>query len=546
MSKQTGYRFARPLKDIPITSRRLTRSVLLMITVNVTIWLALLCAAFVLVLGRGWGMMPYYFSVMTTVTILGVLGFLLKDRPTALMVFLGLSIVTFVLLLEEALLNGLHRDAGVVLAFIAAFALPLAGSILRLTEKTITMLSRSIEERLDSLGDGVGQILLRHVEKEYSLKVDDMVERPESFMEALRGIFGAGAFALEKAIVKTVLRNMRVGKDDIQTGRFRRLAMSLRHGADAGYALQVAGLVFASRLVFIPFPQDLLSVKTAPPSMYALIVSLVFAFLIVKRIDLRRIGLTVGSYPMLKQVSAGVSIGLVSGLLEYFILRPDPILPAGDSLQSIVYVIIVMTLFVGLTEEVLFRGLLQESYQKVLPASSAILMASLQFGIMHYGWLNPLEILCAYSLGIVFGYLFWKTKSLLAPVIAHSLGNITLFIAAAYADVMLTPDMTRLTIIMAVVLLLPVVPWRSWARARTRSLPEKVYLPLGHARLGTPSLQGTFQQTQIGIDQTTSATQGTICSNCSRILSQEMKYCDRCGQEVSRTSPHSTGCMVPQ
>ena len=93
----------------------------------------------------------------------------------------------------------------------------------------------------------------------------------------------------------------------------------------------------------------------------------------------------------------------------------------------------------ALGEEMLFRGLVQRSYQKVLSAWSAILMASIQFAVMHLGWLNPLEIAFSYVMGIFFGY-SWKTKSLITPVIAHSMGNIIVFLIAAYPDVMFGRD----------------------------------------------------------------------------------------------------------
>jgi len=166
-------------------------------------------------------------------------------------------------------------------------------------------------------------------------------------------------------------------------------------------------------------------------SVYAVIMALIIGFLFLKKIDLRKVGLTVCPRPLHSQVTIGIPVGLMSGLVEYYLLRPSPISPTADRLQALVYVVIVMTLFVGLGEEILFRGLVQESYQNVLPASSAIIMASIQFGLMHYGWLNHLEILFACGVGLVVGYLFWTTKSLIAPVIVHALGNIVMFYLAA-------------------------------------------------------------------------------------------------------------------
>ncbi len=97
-----------------------------------------------------------------------------------------------------------------------------------LSEDLKRTLARSIETALDSLGGKVGQVILYHIEKQYSLKVEDIIDRPESFMGALQGIFGDGAFTLEQIVVETVLRNIPVARENLQTRRFCRLMAELR------------------------------------------------------------------------------------------------------------------------------------------------------------------------------------------------------------------------------------------------------------------------------------------------------------------------------
>ena len=330
-------------------------------------------------------------------------------------------------------------------------------------------------------------------------------------------------------------------------------ASTLTVESELSKVLQVAGLMFASRLVFIPFPQSYMRINLALPSAYALIIALVVAFLVVKRITLKSIGFTVGPYRMFKQVSVGVSVGLVGGLVEYSILKPSPIQLAGDALQSILYVVIVMTLFVALAEEMLFRGLLQRSYQNVLPSWSAILMASIQFAVMHLGWLNPLEIAFAYIMGIFLGYSFWKTKSLIAPVTMHSLGNITMFLVAAYPELMLSPNAIALTIIIAAILLLPAMPWRGLLRRKVhvfsgtqatgkryldrfeKHLSRALKRSLQTAReLGSSALS-VHQQESSRIDSgqySVTRPVTVVCAYCGRVVTGGERYCDVCGHEL--------------
>ena len=72
-------------------------------------------------------------------------------------------------------------------------------------------------------------------------------------------------------------------------------------------------------------------------------------------------------------------------------------------------------------EELLFRGAIQGRLQEAgLRPWQAILTASFIFGIVH---MNPAQILFAFPLGIVFGWLYYRTGSLLPGLVGHLLNN---------------------------------------------------------------------------------------------------------------------------
>jgi len=89
---------------------------------------------------------------------------------------------------------------------------------------------------LDSLGRNMGRVILYHIEMEYSLKVKDIIDNPESFVKAIQDMFGDGAFTLEQIIVETILRNMPAARENLQTRRFCRLMMGLRQKLDLNAA----------------------------------------------------------------------------------------------------------------------------------------------------------------------------------------------------------------------------------------------------------------------------------------------------------------------
>jgi len=84
--------------------------------------------------------------------------------------------------------------------------------------------------------------------------------------------------------------------------------------------------------------------------------------------------------------------------------------------------IILTTIIVApLVEEMLFRGFLQkileESWEDI---TKAILVTSLFFALVH---LNPYWIVQIYLLGMLFGYLSWRTNSIIPGIILHGLNN---------------------------------------------------------------------------------------------------------------------------
>lgn len=102
----------------------------------------------------------------------------------------------------------------------------------------------------------------------------------------------------------------------------------------------------------------------------------------------------------------------VAGLLRQF-LQMDS---AGDLLLNLV----VIALLPGLSEEVLFRGVLQPTLARRMNPHVAIWITAILFSAIHLQFLGFLPRLV---LGAVFGYLAWWGKSLWYPIVGHFLNN---------------------------------------------------------------------------------------------------------------------------
>lgn len=72
-------------------------------------------------------------------------------------------------------------------------------------------------------------------------------------------------------------------------------------------------------------------------------------------------------------------------------------------------------------EEVMFRGAIQGYMMRRFRRPwLAIVVAGLVFGIFH---MNPVQVVYASLLGIIFGWIYYRTRSLLSVIVGHVLNN---------------------------------------------------------------------------------------------------------------------------
>ena len=83
-------------------------------------------------------------------------------------------------------------------------------------------------------------------------------------------------------------------------------------------------------------------------------------------------------------------------------------------------------------EEIIFRGIIQKGLiNKGVKPWKAILMAAIVFGLVHG---NPWQFVGAVLLGSVLGLVYYKTKSLLLPILLHAFNNLCSAMLIFYAD----------------------------------------------------------------------------------------------------------------
>lgn len=95
-----------------------------------------------------------------------------------------------------------------------------------------------------------------------------------------------------------------------------------------------------------------------------------------------------------------------------------------------VVMIITAVICAPVFEEIVFRGIIQKGMiNKGVRPVNAILMASVIFGLVHG---NPWQFVGAVLLGCVLGLVYYKTKSLLLPMLLHGFNNLCSTILIVY------------------------------------------------------------------------------------------------------------------
>jgi membrane protease YdiL (CAAX protease family) len=183
-------------------------------------------------------------------------------------------------------------------------------------------------------------------------------------------------------------------------------------------------ILFTSSLPWFFLSQELLL-----PAVYAAVLALCVWHIYRKNISLREIGFS--RERLAKYILIGFLLGVPLGVAEYFIITPVASFPTFE-VKYLMRDLAYMIFFVGVGEELLFRGLVQRDMSNLLGWQWGLLGSSLVFGVMHLTWRSVPELGFTFVAGLLFGYLYHRTRSLTAPIIAHGVGNTVLVAVMPY------------------------------------------------------------------------------------------------------------------
>jgi len=178
------------------------------------------------------------------------------------------------------------------------------------------------------------------------------------------------------------------------------------------YLFDSISLVLLSRIVLAPFPVSFIKLPFFLPSVYMFIIIPTLLYVVMNKIKPLDIRLNISNTNIVLLIVYGLLVGTIIGIIEFVILSPNTLPNFMFSVQKSIYIITILGMLVGISEELLFRGLLLYSLEQNQSKLEATIISSCLFGMMHLGWLNPLETVFAFGSGIIFVLLMYKTESI--------------------------------------------------------------------------------------------------------------------------------------
>ena len=127
-----------------------------------------------------------------------------------------------------------------------------------------------------------------------------------------------------------------------------------------------------------------------------------------------------GIYLVFTTLISLASIFIIEYLYNLLPEMPNLLENTFSTLQSGWLGILSIALVGPILEELMFRGAITRALLKKYNPTKAIILSALVFGIFH---INPVQIVAATLLGLLLGWIYYKTASLIPCILIHIINN---------------------------------------------------------------------------------------------------------------------------
>jgi len=147
----------------------------------------------------------------------------------------------------------------------------------------------------------------------------------------------------------------------------------------------------------------------------------VFSYIRLRGCSIAEVLMAVGSVLFCIPLCTSISQYLMQQLhVPDFLSRINSEIFTSYSRKELVVLVIIVSITPAICEEVFFRGYVQRTIERKLGARS-IIITGIIFGLYH---MQPLNLISLSLLGILFGYVSYRSKSIFPSITAHFTNNL--------------------------------------------------------------------------------------------------------------------------
>lgn len=99
--------------------------------------------------------------------------------------------------------------------------------------------------------------------------------------------------------------------------------------------------------------------------------------------------------------------------------------------QKGVFSFITIVIAAPILEELIFRGIILDGFLRRYSPVKSIVLSSFLFGIVHF---NPWQFIAAFFIGLLAGWVYYKTRKLSLTIIIHAVNNLVAFLSGYVQD----------------------------------------------------------------------------------------------------------------
>jgi len=122
-----------------------------------------------------------------------------------------------------------------------------------------------------------------------------------------------------------------------------------------------------------------------------------------------------------------LGVFIAQNMFDFVVPQIEAIYTTKTQLDPL-YIGLLLIFIIGPAEEIFWRGFVQNKFSQISTPKRALVLTTIIYSLVHIWAFNPMLLLAALVLGLHWGLLFYKYKSLVPGIISHALWDAMIFV----------------------------------------------------------------------------------------------------------------------